>query len=141
MYLDTNFKEFIRDASAVREKKEIFNLPNDFFEKIYEALLQASRAIHNRGPHIDDVKDSIVFFDQLANTNKSISLEVRKTSQLPLFRMIVTDNFLYYTHFMLKSYIPPVQNYYSLKVKKDTEIYRAGKKYFDTIFEQAIKVR
>ncbi len=42
---------------------------------------------------------------------------------------------------MLKSYLPPVQNYYSLKVKKDTEIYRAGKEYFDTIFEQAIKVR
>jgi hypothetical protein len=137
--LDTGFKEFIHDAVATRNQPKLGELPSEVYCSLYESLLQASMVIHNKGPHDDDVRDVLGFLEELAHKNPKITINVRKTSQLPVFRMIINENYLYRTHFMLNpaGFERNVPDYYSLKLRCDTEMYKINKKYFSKLYDQS----
>lgn len=138
LFLDFNFMDFIMNSPFVLDKDKIPKISSDKCQIIYESLLQASRTIHNNGPHTRDVEFSV---ESLKSISSNIRLDIRKTSHLPIYRMIITEKNFYYTHFMLsESGIEcntPISNYFTLKIGRNNQMYRIGLNYFDNLFQNS----
>lgn len=143
LYVDTNFKDFISTTPEFLARPELASLGGDTYAALYEALVRCSGMLHNRSPegHLDDVRRSIKSLEGLA-AHHNVKLEVRSTSQLPFYRMIVTRQYVYYTHFLPAATDVPGQReapeYHSIRLSAESPAGKALASHFQTLWDQAV---
>ena len=142
LYVDTDFRPFVCETSEFEGTPELKQLGENIYAPLYEALLRKSGMVHNESPkgHMYDVSKSVEALRALAK-DLGFSLEVRKTCQLPFYRMVITRRYAYYTHFL-----PTFQRahwgdgspeYHTLRLAVNSPAGSSLVKHFESLWENA----
>ena len=138
LYVDIECKGFIKDSPPyMRHQESLDSIDSRLFGAIYESLIYQSYGIENRNTHVEDLRFCIN--ETLLPTSKrwKFHLEVRKTSYLPLFRMINTDTFAYYTCFLPRKAGIRSFEYLSLRFGKKSKIGALMAEQFNYLWSSA----
>jgi hypothetical protein len=132
LYVDTACKTYVSGTPEYRASAALQTMDEGAYSALYEALCRSSGLVHNQSPHghMTDVARSIKTLKALRD-KYHFQLNIRKTCQLPIYRLMISREFVYYTHIFPHFASDPEQgspNYYSLRLSRKS---RAGKDLID----------
>jgi len=144
LYVDTDFKKFVCESPQVLARPELEQLEPSLYAALYEALVRRSGMVHNDdcspNGHAAAVTKSVRLLQGIAQSH-GLGLEVRKTSHLPFFRMILTRYYVYYTHFLPTvgggDTSDPAPEFHSLRLAANSPAGKALGAHFDRLWKQA----
>ncbi|MBZ5620578.1 MAG: hypothetical protein LAQ69_17910 [Acidobacteriia bacterium] len=141
LYVDTNFKQFVCKTPEFKQNPELKQIDKHLYSPLYEALIRRSYVLHNQSPdgHMNDVRKSVERLRDLAH-KCGFGLEVRKTCQLPFYRMMVTCQYVYYTQFLPTVTDPDSDEdppeYHSLRLSAKSPVGMALGYHFDRLWRR-----
>ncbi len=132
LYVDTACKAYISETPEYKGSEALQAMDDSAYSAVYEALCRRSGLIHNQSPngHLADVTRSEKTLRALRD-KYHFQFRIRKTSQLPLYRLIISQHYVYYTHIFPQFAEDPEQSapdYYSLRLSTES---RAGMTLID----------
>jgi len=142
LYVDTDFKPFVSETDEFRQIPELEQIDERLYAPLYEALIRKSGMVHNESPkgHKFDVNRSVRALRELSR-KFGFKLEVKKTSQLPFYRTVLTRQYAYYTQ-LLPTFSEAAQDegapeYYSLRISAKSPVGLALSKHYDRLWDNA----
>jgi len=142
LYVDTNFKAFVRETKEFQQTPELEKIDERLYAPLYEALVRKSWMLHNDSPegHMYDVAQSISALRTLAKDN-GFELEIKKTCLIPFYRMVITRLHAYYTHvlptFPAVRWGDGAKEFYSLRLSTSSPAGMSLSKHFDRLWDNA----
>jgi hypothetical protein len=112
------------------------------YSAVYEALCRRSGLVHNQSPHghTTDVARSIRTLQALKD-EYHFQLNIRKTCQLPIYRLIISRQYVYYTHILPQFALDPEQgapDYYSLRLSRESPAGMTLIRHYDWLWKSGV---
>ena len=139
LYVDTAFKKYISRTPEYEGSAALQAMEDGAYSAVYEALCRQSGLVHNQSPHghMYDVLQSQKILQTLKD-KYCFHLSIRKTCQLPIYRLIISQHFVYYTHILPHfSELPELgaSNYYSLRLSTDSSAGKTLIRHYDSLWK------
>ena len=139
LYVDTACKKFIDETPEYKGSAALQAMDDGAYSALYEALCRSSDLVHNQSPHghLADVARSKKTL-QVLKDKYQLQVNIRKTCQLPIYRLIISQHYVYYTHMLPQRMIDREQgspDYFSLRLSRESSAGMTLIDHYDSLWK------